>query len=57
MKPYGFKYSYLILMIFKQIYLTHRWDPNRYYLSGSMKNAPELESQHGMQFSVIPRIP
>ena len=26
--------SYLIQIIFKQIYLTHRWDPNRNYYSG-----------------------
>ena len=31
----GIKYSYLILIIFKQIYLTHRWDTNRYYHSES----------------------
>ena len=29
---YCFKHSYLILIIFKQIYLTHGWNLNRYYL-------------------------
>ena len=28
---YGIKYSYQIQIIFNQIYLTHRWNPNRYY--------------------------
>ena len=27
---YDITYSYLILIIFKKIYLTHRWDPIRY---------------------------
>ena len=30
---YGFKYFYSIQIIFKQIYLTHRWKPIRYYSS------------------------
>ena len=28
------KYSYLIQIIFKQIYLTHRWDSKKYNHSG-----------------------
>ena len=32
---YGFKYSYSILIIFKQIYLTNTEDPNKYDNSGS----------------------
>ena len=31
MHSYGLTNFYAILMIFKQIYLTHRWDPNKYY--------------------------
>ena len=27
---HSFKYPYLIRIIFQQIYLTHRWNPNRY---------------------------
>ena len=32
---YGIKYSYSIQIIFKQIYLTHKSDPNKYKPSGS----------------------
>ena len=32
---YGFNYSFLVLIIFQQIYFLHRWDPNRYYHSKS----------------------
>ena len=35
---YGFEYIYRILIVFKQLYLTHRWDPNRYHHSGSEWN-------------------
>ena len=31
----GFKYSYLILIIFKHIYLTCRWDSKKFYYPGS----------------------
>ena len=34
---YRIKYSYQMQMIFKQIYSTRRWDPNRYYHLESMK--------------------
>ena len=55
------------LLIFKWIYLTHRWDPDRYHQRGSrveleviaMKwssifhRSPELEPQYQMHFSVM----
>ena len=57
---YDFKYSYLILITYKQFYLIHRWDPNKHYHSRSESNdnknvttllrAPELEPYHQMQF-------
>ena len=31
----GFRCFYLIRIIFKQILLTHRWDSNRFYHTGS----------------------
>ena len=30
---HSFKYFYSIQIIFRQTYLAHRWDPNRYYHS------------------------
>ena len=33
---HGIKYFYLILMIFKQTYLTYRWDDNSHHKSGSV---------------------
>ena len=43
---FGIKYSYPIQIISKQIYLTHRWDPNKYYHSrptGSYGPVPGTE--------------
>ena len=31
---YGIKYSYLILIIFKQIYQAHIWESNKYFFKG-----------------------
>ena len=50
---------------FKEIDLTHWWDPNWYYHSGSngsegyskLPRSPQLEPPHQMQFNVILRIP
>ena len=56
---------------FLKIYLIHRWDPNRYYHSGSewawegchwkgystLPRSPALKPDHPMQFSVISRTP
>ena len=59
------KYSYLIEKNYKQIYLTHRRDPNRNDTLGpsepgtrkgyfTFPRAPELEPHHQIQFWVIP---
>ena len=65
---YSFKYSYLMLIIFKQIYLTHRWDHKNTIpgqsRAGSNGNegvlhiprAPELEPHYQMLLSIIPTI-
>ena len=55
--------SYRIQIIFKQIYLTHKWDPNRNHRSGSegtgqwtgILQSPKVEPHHQMQLSVISR--
>ena len=57
-----------IQVIFKKIYLTYRWDPDRYYNSRSvdlgvmamkgyftLPRFSELEPRHRMQFSVVPK--
>ena len=57
--------SYRIRMIFKPIYLTHRWDPYRYSEQSGPDNngneeilyTPQIWSRHQMQFSVIFRAP
>ena len=66
MQLYGFKYSYLILMISAKIYFTQRW----YYRFGpewtrsnglkcysSYPKAPEVEPHQLMKFSILPRWP
>ena len=55
--------TFSLRTIFKQIYLTYRRDPNRFYHSESVDlgvmaikgytRSPELELHHQMQFSVI----
>ena len=45
-------YSHPIVIIFKQIYLTHRFGGNEL-----LYNSPELEPHHQMQFSIIPKTP
>ena len=55
-------------MIFKQIYLTHRWDSNRYDVRvrvdvrvivikrcATLPLSSELEPHHSMRFNVLPR--
>ena len=63
---YGFTYSHFILIIFKQIYLTHRYDLKRVrvYLGvmamkgySTLPRVPEQESHHQMEFSAISRRP
>ena len=43
----------------EQLYLTHRWNPYRYYQwtreYSTFFKVPELVHHHRMQFSVIPR--
>ena len=61
--PYTNNILFQILIIFKRIYLTQRWDPNRFYHFEirAMKNystfsrASKLEPYYQMQFYVIPR--
>ena len=69
MQFYSFKYSYLIQIILKLIYLTHRWVAYTYYHSNlkvylgvmepkrysTVPRTPELKSHHLMEFSVILR--
>ena len=64
---YGFKHSYPILIFFKQIYLTPRRDPNKYFLirvklgvivmvmkgCSTLPKTPELEPQYRSRFRVI----
>ena len=69
-RNYSFLHFYSILIIFKHIYVTHWWNPNRYYHSGLVDlgvmavkryfmvlRVPEFEPHFKMQFSVIPRTP
>ena len=44
---YGIKYSYQIEIILERIYLTHIWDPNRYYYSRS-----ELPCNEGVLYTL-----
>ena len=67
MQLFGFKHSYPISIIFKHIYFTHRWNPNRYYHSKSEWNlrvtsmkgyfillrAPKPEPHYWIQLSII----
>ena len=55
---YGFKYSYLTWILFKQIYLMLKWYLNRYYHSDQQKNGnEEVNFRIGTSklLSVIPR--
>ena len=61
--------AYQLGIILKQIYLTHKWDPNRYFYSGidlivmamkkysTFSRFPELEHHHQINFNVIFRTP
>ena len=50
---YGIKYSFLIQIIFKQFYLTHRWNSNSYYHSKSV----DLGVMSIKEYSTQPRFP
>ena len=64
---YDIKDSYLIQIIYKQIYLTYRWDLNRYHCRSvdlgviairgycTVLRFPELEPYHQKLFSIISR--
>ena len=63
---YIFTYSYIIQIIFKQIYLTYRWKPDILSLQvdlgviavkgiTTLPRCSELKPHHQMHFSVIPR--
>ena len=59
----------VLVEIFKQIYVIHWWNSNRYYHSGSewsweqctdeteFSKAPVVETRYLMQFSVVPKAP
>ena len=60
---YGFRYSYLILIIFKQINWTHRWTLTGTTVlcpcgpwsnDATFSKAPKLEPHYWIQFSLIP---
>ena len=53
-KLYGFKYSYLILIIFKEIYLTHKWsEPGSNDNKMRTLHLSELKPHHQTQFCVV----